>query len=224
MLLHLVKKMKKTKKMKINKKHFRVAIFGSARTKKGEKTYTFVHTLASMIAENNMDLISGGGPGLMDAASRGHHSGRKKKKNNGSHSIGLTINLPFEQHDGFHLDIKKQFNKFSGRLDDFMKLSNVVVVAPGGLGTILELFYTWQLLQVKHICDNVPIILLGPMWKGLIDWMEKQPMKKKLISPKDLDNIFLVNTCPQAMKIINQAKGEFDKGHGKICLNIKKYK
>ena len=217
--------MKNNKKNKINKKHFRVAIFGSARTKKGEKTYKFVHTLAKLIAENEMDLVSGGGPGLMDAASRGHHLGRKKKgKSNGSHSIGLTIKLLFEQIEGYHLDIEKEFDKFSGRLDTFMKLSNVVVVAPGGIGTILELFYTWQLLQVKHICDNVPIILLGPMWKGLIEWMKKQPVKKKLISPGDLDNIFLVNTCPQAMKIINLAKKEFDKGGKNICLNIKKYK
>jgi uncharacterized protein (TIGR00730 family) len=208
---------------KIDKKHFRVAIFGSARTKKGEKTYKQVHTLAKMIAKEEMDLVTGGGPGLMDAASRGHHLGRKDKPN-GSHSIGLTINLPNEQTGGYHLDIQKDFDKFSGRLDTFMKLSNVVVVAPGGIGTVLELFYTWQLLQVKHICDNVPIILLGPMWKGLIDWMKKQPMKKKLISPKDLENIFLVNTCAGAMKIINRAKEEFNSGSKNVCLNIKKYK
>jgi uncharacterized protein (TIGR00730 family) len=214
--------MKNTKKLRINKKHFRVAIFGSARTKKGEKTYQFVHNLAKLIAENEMDLISGGGPGLMDAASRGHHLGRTKK-NNHSHSIGLVIKLPHEQTTGYHLDLQRDFAKFSNRLDDFMKLSNVVVVAPGGIGTILELFYTWQLLQVKHICDNVPIILLGPMWNGLIDWMKKQPLNKKLISKTDLDNIFLVNTCPQAMKIIKIAKGEFDKGDKNICLNIKKY-
>jgi predicted Rossmann-fold nucleotide-binding protein len=211
-------------KAKINKNHFRVAMFGSARTKKGEKTYKLVHMLAKMVAESEMDLVTGGGPGLMDAASRGHHLGRKKNKNNSSHSIGLTINLPFEQHDGYHLDIKKDFNKFSGRLDAFMRLSNVVVVAPGGVGTILEFFYTWQLLQVKHICQNVPVILLGPMWEGLIEWIKKQPLKNKLLNKEDLDNLFLVNNCTEAMGIIKKAKKEFDSGSKNVCLNIKKYK
>ena len=105
-----------------------------------------------------------------------------------------------------------------------MKLSNVVVVAPGGIGTILEFFYTWQLLQVKHICQNVPIILLGSTWKGLVEWIKKQPLKNKLLKKEDLDNLFLVNNCTGAMKIINNAKLEFSKGNKNICLNIKKYK
>jgi uncharacterized protein (TIGR00730 family) len=215
--------MKSIIKGRINKKHFRVAIFGSARTKKNQTTYKMVHTLAKMIAKEEIDLITGGGPGLMDAASRGHHAGRKNKYN-GSHSIGLTIKLPHEQTKDYHLDIEKDFNKFSGRLDKFMQLSNVVVVAPGGVGTILEFFYTWQLLQVKQICDNIPIILLGSMWKGLIEWIKKQPLKNRLLSKEDLNNIFIVNNCQEAIKIIKMAKEEFKAGHGKVCSNLKKYK
>lgn len=199
--------------MKINKSHFRVSIFGSARTKRNDKNYKLVYNLAKLIAENDLDLITGGGPGLMDAASKGHHKGRK---NNNLHSIGLTIKLPHEQKDGYHLDIKKDFNKFSGRLDKFMQLSNVVVVAPGGIGTILELFYTWQLVQVKQIC-NIPIILLGSMWEPLITWIKQQPLKRKLISKEDLNSIFIAKTPKQAMEIILKAKKH------KTCLNIKRY-
>jgi len=204
--------------LKINKKHFRVAIFGSARTKKGTPNYKLVYSLAKKIGDQGMDVVTGGGPGLMDAASRGHHSSKNKE----AHSVGLTIQLPMEQFDGYHLDIKKDFKKFSGRLDTFMKLSNVVVVAPGGIGTVLELFYTWQLVQVEHICDT-PIILLGSMWEPLIAWVKGTLLKKGMISKKNLDSLFIVRTPAQAMKIIQEAKDRFDKGNKNICLNIKKY-
>ena len=210
-------------KPKISDNHFRVAIFGSARAQKNKTTYNMVYTLAKMIAKEEIDLVTGGGLGLMEAASRGHYAGRKSMLNK-SHSIGLTIKLTHEQITGYHLDIEKDFNKFSGRLDKFMQLSNVIVVAPGGIGTILELFYSWQLLQVKHICDNVPIILLGEMWKGLIEWIKKQPLKKDLLNKEDFNNIFIVNNCQEAIKIIKNSKEEFNKGSKNICLNLKKYK
>ena len=203
---------------KINKKHFRVAIFGSARTKKNDPTYKQVHSLAKNLAKEKIDVITGGGPGLMDAASRGHHAVGDRS---GSHSIGLTIRLPREQHDAYHLDIKEDFHKFSGRLDTFMKLSNVVVVAPGGIGTMLEFFYTWQLVQVNHICD-IPIIMLGSMWQGLLDWVKKQPLKKKLLSKEDLKSIFIVKNNFEAMKIIKDTKATFESGKN-ICANFKKY-
>lgn len=202
---------------KINSSHFRVAIFGSARTKKNDPRYKLVYSLAKSVAQNNMDIVTGGGPGIMDAASRGHHAGRK---NNNIESIGLTIWLPREQHDGFHLDIKKEFKKFSGRLDKFMELSNVVVVAPGGIGTLLELLYTWQLVQVKHIC-HIPIILLGKMWEPLIAWIKKDMVRKGLVSKDDLSPIFIAKNNMQAIKIIKQAKEEFSKTKN-VCKNIKK--
>jgi len=207
-------------KHKINKDHFRVAIFGSARLKKNDPRYKLVYNLAKAIAKENMDVVSGGGPGLMNAASKGHHAGRG---NNHIHSVGLTIKLPMEQKDGFHLDIKEDFDRFSGRLDKFMKLSNVVIVAPGGVGTALEFFYTWQLIQVKHIC-NAPIILLGPMWDGLMKWVKTQPVRKGLISKGDLESIFHARTVAQAMKIVRETKEQYDKGGKYICRNIKKYK
>ena len=177
---------KKEKDSEMEEKHFRVAIFGSARILPNDPQYNQIYRLARMIAAEGMDVVTGGGPGIMEAANKGHKEGRK---NNDNHSIGLNINLPHEQMNNPHLDIKRQFDHFSDRLDHFMSLSNIVVVAAGGIGTLLELFYTWQLTQVQHIC-NTPIILLGKMWKPLIDWIEKYPLKKRLISPEDMMPIF----------------------------------
>jgi uncharacterized protein (TIGR00730 family) len=205
---------------RIDKKHFRVAIFGSARIKKNDWEYKLVSKLGSMLAEENISIVTGGGPGLMNAASEGHHKGRK---GNGVHSVGLTIQLPHESKEqrSFHLDIHKDFKKFSGRLDTFMKYSNVVVVAPGGIGTMLEFFYTWQLVQVKHICET-PIILLGSMWNGLIDWIRKDPLKKKLLDKEDVDQLYEVDDCEKAMEIIRKAKEIHDKGKN-VCKNLDKY-
>lgn len=119
------------------RKHFRVAIFGSARIEKEDPIFLQVYNLAKKIGEEGMDIVTGGGPGLMNAASEGHHAGRRDTK---AHSVGLRINLPMEEKERFHLDIKKEFKRFSHRLDGFMEISDTVVVASGGVGTLLELF------------------------------------------------------------------------------------
>mgnify|MGYP003994201601 CR=1 FL=1 len=228
MVLKVTKKTKvsKSKKSPIKKElafnHFRVAIFGSARIKKGDPRYKTVNSLATKLGERGFDVVTGGGPGLMQAANSGHHSGKKKNKKNHSHSIGLNIKLPFEQHPGKHLDVYKNFDRFSNRLDTFMTLSNVVVVAPGGIGTVLEFFYTWQLIQVKHTC-NMPIILLGSMYKGLIDWIKKGPLKHKLMSKDDMKNIYLATKQSEVLKIIDQLNNDHQAGQH-ICHNFSKYK
>lgn len=104
-----------------------------------------------------------------------------------------------------------------------MFLSNAVVVAPGGIGTLLELFYTWQLIQVEHIC-NMPVILLGKMWEELIEWIEKWPLKKKYLDRADLHTLFLAKNCQEAMKVISKAHEEYKKGKKDFCLNFKKYR
>jgi predicted Rossmann-fold nucleotide-binding protein len=154
-------------KEELSKEHFRVAIFGSARIGKDDPNYKLIFNLARLIASKGIDVVTGGGPGLMDAASSGHFKGRR---DDSQHSIGLNIRLPHEQTNAAHLDIKKDFYNFSTRLDHFMVLSDVAVIAPGGVGTLLEFFYTWQLVQVEHIC-NIPIILLGEMWFDLVRWI-----------------------------------------------------
>ena len=200
--------------------HFRVAIFGSARIKKGDPNYKLIFNLAKMISSAGMDIVTGGGPGLMTAASEGHHAGRKGKN---IHSIGLMINLPKEDIEATHLDIKKEFNRFSSRLDNFMRLSNAVVVAPGGVGTLLELIYTWQLMQVKHIC-NVPIILFGDMWFDLVRWIKRWPLKNKLLDIEDLELLFLAKDRRDAFKIIEEAYEGHRKGDENFCLNYREHK
>ncbi|PIN74851.1 hypothetical protein COV18_05525 [Candidatus Woesearchaeota archaeon CG10_big_fil_rev_8_21_14_0_10_37_12] len=210
--------MKQKKVKKGLKKHFRVAIFGSARIKRGDKWYKIVKALSKELAKENIDIVTGGGPGLMDAASRGHHSARKRN----AKSIGLAIHLPHEQHFAYHLDLKKQFHRFSKRLDTFMNLADVVIVAPGGVGTLLEFFYTWQLVQVKQLCDT-PIILLGNMWPGLLTWLKKEPLRKKLMNKTDFNSIFTAKTCKDAITIIKRVKEDFESG-AHPCRNFEKYK
>jgi len=202
------------------KSRFRVAIFGSARIKRGDQRYNLINDLAKEIAKQGMDIVTGGGPGLMDAASRGHHEGRKNKD---IYSVGLTIHLPKEQKVSYHLDVKKDFHKFSKRLDNFIHLSNVIVVAPGGIGTLLEMMYAWQLVQVKYSC-GIPIILFGKVWEDFIKWIKKGPLKNKFLDKEDLDLLYQAKNCIQAMKIINMAHSEYKKGAKNLCLNIKKYR
>jgi uncharacterized protein (TIGR00730 family) len=204
----------------LDNSHFRVAIFGSARIGKDDTNYRLVFNLAKLIAGHGIDVVTGGGPGLMDAASSGHHVGNR---GGASHSIGLNIRLPFEQSDADHLDIKKDFSHFSDRLDHFMVLSNAIVVAPGGVGTLLELFYSWQLMQVKHIC-NVPIVLLGQMWLGLMEWVRKWPLENGLLDQQDLELSFVAKSCDEAFTVIREAHDAFSRGDENFCLNYHLYK
>ncbi len=187
-------------KKALSKKAFRVAIFGSARIKPKHKAYKEVYGLAEMIGKKDIDLVTGGGPGLMMAANSGHLSGKIEKGH--SHSIGLLINIPTE-HRKSHVDIQESFTKFSDRLDNFMLLSNAVVVAPGGIGTMLEFFYTWQLLQV-HKIKHIPVILLGDIWGDFIKWIKKHPVRCKFISRDDLNLIYVAKDANEAMQIINK--------------------
>ncbi len=206
--------------MKINKKHFRVTIFGSARLKPNDPEYQQIYSLARMIAQENYDIVTGGGPGIMEAANKGHKEGRKRSDLN---SYGLTIELPREQMSNKHLDIQKDFKRFSNRLEGFMELSNAVIIAPGGVGTMLELFYTWQLVQVKHI-KPIPIIFMSNMWKGLVEWIEKGPLKKRLISPDEMNPLFLAKNCTEVIKILRKVKKEHDNGSSNFCTKFKHYK
>lgn len=202
------------------KKHFRVAVFGSARIRQKDPTAKEIYRLAKLIAGENIDIVTGGGPGIMQAANKGHRDGRKSKN---VHSFGLNIRLPEEQKANRHLDIKGEFHRFSERLDTFMMLSNVVVVAPGGVGTLLEFLYTWQLAQVKHISD-IPIILIGNMWAKFLKWIEKYPLKKGLLDAEDLGNLFLAKNCEEAFEIIRQFHEAYKRKNEHPCVNFKKYK
>ncbi|MDC0881826.1 LOG family protein [Candidatus Marinimicrobia bacterium] len=187
----------------IGSNYYRVSIFGSARIKEGTSDYTQVYDLAKKLAQNKTDIVTGGGPGLMEAANAGAKDGSSDSK-----SFGLHIDLPFETTPNEHLDVTYHHKKFSSRLDEFMRISHAVIVTPGGIGTILELLYTWQLIQVQHISER-PIILLGGMWEGLIEWMKSEPLKKNLISKNDFKNIIIVKDVDEAIEILRPSITNF---------------
>ncbi len=204
----------------LKRNDFRVAIFGSARIKKSNPIYNQVYHLAEMVGERGMDIVTGGGPGLMEAANLGHKKGSKKIK---SHSIGLGVKLPHEQKFNNAVQVQAEFRRFSKRLDNFMLLSNAIVIAPGGVGTLLEFFYTWQLMQVEQTC-HIPVILMGSMYNDLIKWLKKGPLNKNYFKEEDLNTIFAVKNPEEAMKIIEASYKEFKKGNKNFCLNYKKYR
>ena len=195
-----------------DKRFYRTCIFGSARLKSESREYNEVVQLANMLASVGIDILTGGGPGLMEAANKGALEGRSES-NSKSRSIGISIELSFEPEPNKHLDVKRHHQKFSSRLDDFMRLSHSVVVTPGGIGTVLELFFTWQLIQVKHITKRPVVMLDREFWTGIIEWMKQQPLSRKLLNAEDFDCIYLVDTPEEASEVIVRHYEEFRKLH-----------
>lgn len=193
------------------RKRFRVSIFGSSRIKKNDPTYKQIYDLAKRLAERGIDVVTGGGPGIMEAANLGHNEGSKKTN---ARSFGLNIFLPHEQKLNSGVQVEKRFKRFSQRLDNFMLLSNAVVVAHGGVGTLLELFYTWQVLQVEHI-NRIPIILLGKQWSGLLEWLRDEPLKRGYFDKRDFQLLFHAEDLAEVTKIIDAAHEEFKHGQDK---------
>ena len=197
---------------------FRVSIFGSARTKKGDPEYKVAYELANELGKREIGVVTGGGPGQMEAGNKGHEDACSS-----SNSIGLTVRLPFEEGANDFLDMEQHFQKFGNRLDHFMALSNAVVVTAGGVGTCLELFYALQLTQVKHICP-IPIILLDQMWEEILDWLKGTAVKRGFVSEKDLDNVLVAKDVAETLDIIEQTKTAFEAGGGNVCINSQIYK
>ncbi len=176
-----------------------VSIFGSARTKPDNKYYKLAESIAKNIVESGYGIITGGGPGIMEAGNKGAHLG-------GGTSVGLNIELPFEQHDNPYIDSDKSldFDYFFVRKVMFVKYSQGFVVMPGGFGTLDELFEAITLIQT-HKIEKFPIILVGTdFWSGLMDWVKSTLLEKfGNISPKDLDLIHLVDTEEEVINILD---------------------
>ena len=189
----------------IGSDYFRVSIFGSARIKPETHEYKQVYELAKKLVKNKVDIVTGGGPGLMEAANLGAKDVKSKSK-----SFGLHVDLPFETSPNEHLDITYHHKRFSSRLDEFMRISHAVIVTPGGIGTVLELLYTWQLIQVNHISKR-PVILLGDMWNGLIEWMKSEPLKKRLMDDSDFDHIKVVQNIDDVVILLKPLINDFYK-------------
>ncbi len=183
-----------------------VSIFGSARTNPEDKYYKMAENIGYLLTQNGYGVITGGGPGIMEAGNKGAHRGKGV-------SVGLNIELPFEQHDNPYIDRDKSldFDYFFVRKVMFVKYSQGFVVMPGGFGTLDELFEAITLIQTKKI-GKFPIILVGTeFWSGLFDWVKTTLLKKfKTISEKDLDLIQLFDTEQEVVDYLNGFYGKYN--------------
>ena len=176
-----------------------VSIFGSARTKPDDNYYQLAENIAKNLSDNGYGVITGGGPGIMEAANKGAY-------NAGGTSVGLNIELPFEQHDNPYIDNDKSidFDYFFVRKVMFVKYSQGFVVMPGGFGTLDELFEAITLIQT-HKIGKFPIILVGKkFWSGLVDWIKETLLEShNNISKEDLHLLNIVDTEDEVIKILN---------------------
>lgn len=174
-----------------------VAVFGSARTKPGDECYHTAEEVAYLLTKKGFGIITGGGPGVMEAANKGAHIA-------GGKSVGLNINLPFEQSANQFIDPDKliEFDYFFTRKLMFMRYSQGYIVLPGGFGTLDELFEAITLIQT-HKLVNFPIVLINvEYWTGLVDWIKETLLKEGMISEEDMDLFHLVETVEEAVKVI----------------------
>jgi uncharacterized protein (TIGR00730 family) len=183
---------------------YRVAIFGSARAQPGTFVYDEVKRAAGAFAAMGCDIVTGGGPGLMQAANEG------AREAGAPGSVGIRVELPFEQHVNPFVEQAFEHGTFFTRLQHFAIASDAFVVVPGGIGTVLEMLMIWQLLQVRHM-DNVPLILVGKMWKGLVDWARTAMLDPRLAlaSPDDLRIPQCLETADDAIALVREFHGQW---------------
>ncbi len=175
-----------------------VSIFGSARTKPDHSFYKLAENIAYTLTKNGYGIVTGGGPGIMEAGNKGANRGQ-------GISVGLNIELPFEQDDNPYIDSDKSldFDYFFVRKVMFVKYSQGFVVMPGGFGTMDELFEAITLIQTKKI-GKFPIVLVGrKYWSGLLDWIKNTLLEEGNISPQDLDLISIVDTEDEVLNVID---------------------
>ena len=186
------------------RERYRVAIFGSARAQPGTFVYEEVKRVAAAVASMGCDIVTGGGPGLMQAANEGASVAGAPG------SVGIRVELPFEQDVNPFVLEAFEHETFFTRLHHFVIASDAFVVVPGGIGTVLEMFMIWQLLQVRHVPD-VPLVLVGRMWKGLVEWTRTSMLDPKvaLASPRDLEIPRCVETADEAIALVREMHGKW---------------
>src|SRR5499427_7251993 len=187
-----------------HKDRYRVTIFGSARAKPGTAAYEETKRASKALAEMGCDIITGGGPGLMQAANAGVENAGE------IHSMGIRVDLPFEQEVNPFVDLAFEHRTFFTRLHHFVLASDAFIVAPGGIGTVLETMMIWQLLQVRHL-DQTPLILVGKMWPGFIEWAKTAMLEFEtpLASPEDFNIPQCVPTGDEAIALIRKHHAEW---------------
>jgi uncharacterized protein (TIGR00730 family) len=181
---------------------YRVTVFGSARTDPNHWVYREVKRMSVALAELGCDIITGGGPGLMQAANEGARAANAGER---LQSIGIRVDLPFEQDVNPFVAQAFEHETFFTRLHQFVLMSDAYIVAPGGIGTVLEAMMIWQLLQVRHLHDT-PLIFAGPMWRGLVEWASAQMLRPgfELANPKDMRIPQCVDNADEAVAIVRE--------------------
>lgn len=194
-----------------------VTIFGSARTPLDSPYYQLTETIARKLSDAGFAVISGGGPGIMEAANKGAFHGR-------SPSVGLNIQLPHEQHANHYQDISQTFRHFFARKVMFVKFASAYVIMPGGFGTLDELMEVLTLVQTGKI-GRIPIILVhAPFWQGLVDWLRDTLVPEGTINPEDLDLLRVIDDPDQVVEAIfthYETRGFHPSAHEReILLNL----
>lgn len=175
-----------TKLRPTRRDRYSVTIFGSARAKPGSIAYTETKRCAEALTALGCDIITGGGPGLMQAANEGAN---EADPGNARQSVGIRIALPFEQSVNPFVEQEFTHETFFTRLHHFVLASDAFIVAPGGIGTVLEAMMVWQLLQVRHIDQGTPFLMVGRMWPGLVAWARQEMLSfdPPLANAEDLE-------------------------------------
>jgi len=181
---------------------YRVTVFGSARTDPDHWVYREVKRMCAALSAMGCDIVTGGGPGLMQAANEG---AREAQAKNGVQSIGIRVELPFEQDVNPFVEQAFEHETFFTRLHQFVLMSDAYIVAPGGIGTVLESMMIWQLLQVRHLRDT-PLIFAGPMWQGLLSWTKESMLRQgfELASAVDMEIPHCVSDADEAVAIVRK--------------------
>ena len=183
------------------RERFRISIFGSARTQPGSFAYEQVKQLAEGLANMGCDIVTGGGPGLMQAANEG---AAEESVSERGRSVGIRVDLPFEQTVNPFVHESYQHETFFSRLHHFALASDAFIIVPGGIGTTLEASMVWQLIQVGHIKKDTPLIFVGKMWADFLGWARTQFLPNQLVNPEDLEIPYCVNTAEEAIAILQK--------------------
>jgi predicted Rossmann-fold nucleotide-binding protein len=182
-----------TRLRRTTRQNYRVTIFGSARIQPGTPAYEAVKKLAADLTTMGCDILTGGGPGLMQAANEGAHSVDPEGRHR---SIGINIDLPFEQSVNSFVGQAYGHRTFFSRLHHFMIVSDAFIVVPGGIGSLLELSLVWQLLQVRKLY-NTPFVLVGKMWEELVSWGRQWMLREDFELASEVD--FEIPTCAETI-------------------------
>ena len=180
-----------------------VTVFGSARTPREHPDYELAREVGACLGRAGYAVITGGGPGLMEAANRG-------AKDAGALSVGCNIELPREQASNAYLDISLRFRHFFARKVMFVRYASAFVIAPGGYGTLDELFEALTLIQTRTI-RHFPVILLGPgQWRGLLEWLRATVLAERRIDEEDLARLHVVEAPAEIVGIVSRARGRME--------------